>query len=136
MDVAPSAIYRHQHSFQKTTLSIAMHCRVPRLHSRRAMAVARRVFGFDSGVGLPKPEDFRDQPNMWFEGQLPMDRAKLEPKLRRGKLCLGPLKETISTFIAGNPAPVGFASFDVDLYSSTRDALEFSNQTTTISFQG
>jgi len=81
------------------------------------------VFGFDSGVGLPKPEDFRDQPNMWFEGQLPMDRAKLEPKLCRAKLCLGPVKETIPTFIAGNPAPVAFVSFDLDLYSSTRDAL-------------
>ena len=81
------------------------------------------VFGFDSGAGLPKPEDFRDQPNMWFEGQLPMDRAKLEPKLRRAKLCLGPVRETIPTFIAGNPAPVAFASFDLDLYSSTRDAL-------------
>jgi hypothetical protein len=81
------------------------------------------VFGFDSGVGLPKPEDFRDQPNMWFEGQLPMDRAKLEPKLCRAKLCLGPVKETIPAFIAGNPSPVAFASFDLDLYSSTRDAL-------------
>jgi hypothetical protein len=81
------------------------------------------VFGFDSGVGLPKPEDFRDQPNMWFEGQCPMDRAKLESKLRRAKLCLGPVKETIAPFIAGNPAPVAFVSFDLDLYSSTRDAL-------------
>ena len=81
------------------------------------------VFGFDSGVGLPKPEDFRDQPNMWFEGQLPMDRAKLEAKLCRAKLCLGPVKETIPAFIAGNPSPVAFASFDLDLYSSTRDAL-------------
>ncbi len=81
------------------------------------------VFGFDSGVGLPKPGDFRDQPNMWFEGQLTMDRATLEPKLRRAKLCLGPVRETVPTFIAGNPAPVAFASFDLDLYSSTRDAL-------------
>ena len=81
------------------------------------------VFGFDSGVGLPKPEDFRDQPNLWFEGQLPMDRAKLEPKLRRANLYLGLVKETIPAFIAGNPSPVAFASFDLDLYSSTRDAL-------------
>jgi hypothetical protein len=81
------------------------------------------VFGFDSGVGLPKPEDFRDQPNMWFEGQLPMDRAKLEPKLYRAKLYLGPVKETITAFIKGNPTPVAFVSFDLDLYSSTRDAL-------------
>jgi hypothetical protein len=81
------------------------------------------VFGFDSGIGLPKPEDFRDQPNLWFESQFPMDRAKLEPKLRRAKLYLGLVKETIPAFIAGNPSPVAFASFDLDLYSSTRDAL-------------
>jgi hypothetical protein len=81
------------------------------------------VFGFDTGLGLPKPEDFRDQPNMWFEGQLPMDKAKLESKLRRAKLCLGPVKETIRPFIAGKPAPVAFVSIDLDLYSSTRDAL-------------
>jgi len=81
------------------------------------------VFGFDSGVGLPKPEDFRDQPNMWFEGQFPMDRANVESKLTRAKLCLGPLIETIPSFIAENPAPVAFVSFDLDLYSSTRDAL-------------
>jgi hypothetical protein len=81
------------------------------------------VFGFDSGVGLPKPEDYRDQPNMWFEGQLPMDKAKLEPKLQRAKLCLGPVKEAIPAFIAGKPAPVAFVAFDLDLYSSTRDAL-------------
>jgi hypothetical protein len=81
------------------------------------------VFGFDSGVGLPKPQDFRDQPNMWFDGQFPMDRAKLDLKLSRAKLCLGPVKETIPPFIAGNPAPVAFVGFDLDLYSSTRDAL-------------
>ena len=81
------------------------------------------VFGFDTGIGLPNPKDFRDQPNMWFEGQLPMDRAKLEPNLGRAKLCLGPVKETIPPFIAGNPAPIAFVSFDLDLYSSTRDAL-------------
>ncbi len=80
------------------------------------------VFGFDSGVGLPKPQDFRDQPNMWFDGQYCMDRAKLESKLRRAKLCLGPVKETIPPFLAGNPAPIAFVSFDLDLYSSTNDA--------------
>jgi hypothetical protein len=81
------------------------------------------VYGFDTGVGLPKPEDIRDQPNMWFEGQLPMDRAALEAQLQTAKLVMGPVKETISSFIAGAPAPIGFVSFDLDLYTSTRDAL-------------
>jgi len=81
------------------------------------------VVGFDTGVGLPKPEDFRDQPNMWFEGQLPMDRARLDSTLRLASLRLGPVKETIPSFIRSNPAAIAFAAFDLDLYSSTRDAL-------------
>src|SRR5438132_1216474 len=81
------------------------------------------VFGFDTGVGLPKPADFRDQPNMWFEGQLPMDRDRLISALSRARLYLGPVDETIPSFIASDPAPIAFVSFDLDLYSSTRDAL-------------
>jgi hypothetical protein len=81
------------------------------------------VFGFDTGIGLPKPEDFRDHPNLYSQNQFPMDRARLESKLRHAKLCLGPVKETIPLWIAGKPAPVAFVSFDLDLYSSTRDAL-------------
>lgn len=81
------------------------------------------VFGFDTGVGLPKPEDFRDQPNMWFEGQLPMDRGRLESALSRASLRLGPVNRTIPSFVASDPAPIAFVSFDLDLYSSTRDAL-------------
>lgn len=81
------------------------------------------VIGFDTGVGLPKPEDYRDQPNMWFEGQLPMNRAALEAKLTRATLQIGPVRETLPYFLAGRPAPIGFVSQDFDLYSSTRDAL-------------
>ena len=94
-----------------------------------AYAVARMtgvqidVVGFDTGVGLPKPEDVRDQPNMWFEGQLPMDQQRLKSALRFAKLRLGPVKETVPSFIAEGAAPVAFVSIDVDLYSSTRDAL-------------
>ena len=81
------------------------------------------VVGFDTGVGLPKPEDYRDQPNMWFEGQLPMDRPALEAKLTRATLQIGNVRETLPYFLAGRPAPIGFVSQDFDLWSSTRDAL-------------
>lgn len=81
------------------------------------------VIGFDTGKGLPKPGDYRDQPNLWFEGQLAMDRVQLESTLSRAILHLGPVKETIPSFISSNPAPIAFVSFDLDLYSSTRDAL-------------
>ena len=81
------------------------------------------VFGFDSGAGLPRPVDYRDQPNMWFEGQLPMDHGRLLAALSRASLRIGPVDETVPRFVAAHPAPVAFVSFDLDLYSSTRDAL-------------
>jgi hypothetical protein len=90
----------------------------------RTTHVGIDVIGFDTGTGLPKPEDYRDQPNMWFEGQLPMDRARLQSALRRATLRLGRVEDTVPSFIAGGPAPIGFVSFDLDLYSSTRDALQ------------
>jgi hypothetical protein len=81
-----------------------------------------KVYGFDSGVGLPKPIDYRDQPNMWFEGQLPMNFDLLQEKLHGALLRIGLVRDTVREFIAEKPDPVAFISFDLDLYSSTRDA--------------
>jgi len=81
------------------------------------------VYGFDTGHGLPKPQDYRDQPNMWVQGQLPMNRSVLEKKLRNSSLRIGPVKETVPQFLEGKPPAVAFVSFDLDLYTSTRDAL-------------
>jgi hypothetical protein len=81
------------------------------------------VFGFDTGAGMPGPVDVRDQPNMWYRGQFPMDEEKLSSHLMTAKLYLGPVKDTLSRFLDGRPPPIAFAAFDMDLYSSTRDAL-------------
>jgi hypothetical protein len=81
------------------------------------------VYGFDSGQGLPEPIDYRDQPNMWFAGQLPMDQHTLRAALRRSQLIIGDVKATVPTYLQTSPAPIGFISFDLDLYSSTKDAL-------------
>jgi hypothetical protein len=81
------------------------------------------VYGFDSGHGLPKPTDFRDCPNLFLEGQFPLDEARLLSSLDRAELILGLVDETVGTFISRSPAPIGFASFDLDLYSSTVCAL-------------
>jgi hypothetical protein len=81
------------------------------------------VHGFDTGTGLPNPIDYRDQPNMWFEGQLPMKRNIVQGLLKRASLHLGLVRDTIRTFLAEKPSPVAFVSFDLDLYSSTYDAL-------------
>jgi hypothetical protein len=81
------------------------------------------VFGFDMGTGLPKPEDYRDMPNLWSEGFFAMDVQKLKPRLKRAQLILGPVSETVARFIESNPSPIAFVSFDLDLYSSTKQAL-------------
>lgn len=81
------------------------------------------VYGFDTGAGLPRPKDYRDLPNLWSEGAFPMDVARLQARLRRAQLRLGPVAETVPRFVASAPPPVAFVSFDLDFYSSTMDAL-------------
>jgi len=81
------------------------------------------VYGFDTGRGLPKPQDWRDVPQQWWEGEFPMDVRKLERQLRGAKLVLGLIQDTLPVFMARGPAPVAFVSIDVDLYSSAHDAL-------------
>jgi hypothetical protein len=88
-----------------------------------AFDVSIDVYGFDSGRGLPKPTDFRDCPNLFLEGQFPLDEARLAARLERAELILGLVDETVSAFMERPPAPIGFVSFDLDLYSSTVSAL-------------
>jgi hypothetical protein len=81
------------------------------------------VYGFDLGTGLPKLEDYRDIPNFFYECQYPMDQEQLAQRLRRAHLKLGRVNETIPAFIKSSPAPVAFVSFDMGIYTATRDAL-------------
>lgn len=85
------------------------------------------VYGFDTGNGLPNnKEDYRNRCYMWREGNYEMNVAKLKSQLRNAKLILGDLTETLPVFLNEfNPAPVGFISIDVDLYSSTLPILDF-----------
>lgn len=95
--------------------------------TERDTGVAIRVFGFDRGPsGLPRPiGDYRDHPEAWRAGDYPMDERALRPYLEpRTRLLLGDVADTVPRFFAANDVPpVGFVSFDLDFYSSTRDAL-------------
>jgi len=82
------------------------------------------VYGFDTGEGLPKPDDYRDLTNLFSEGTFVMDVDKLKGSLSKANLVLGLVKETIQGFMKSNPAPVAFVSIDLDLYSSTLHALQ------------
>jgi hypothetical protein len=83
------------------------------------------VYGFDTGVGMPPPLDYRDCPYIWQEGFFRMDADKLRQRLSRARLVLGDVSTTIPAF-QNTPglAPIGFISFDLDYYSSTVDALK------------
>jgi hypothetical protein len=54
-----------------------------------------------------------------------MDEVKIQPRLApQTKLILGNVKDTVPTFVnEGLAPPIGFVAIDLDLYSSTRYAL-------------
>lgn len=80
------------------------------------------VYGFDIVTGFPVPADHRDLPQLVVPGWFEMDVDALRSRLRTAELVLGPVAETVPAFVAGGHAPLGFASFDLDLYSATVDA--------------
>ncbi|MGB9147846.1 MAG: hypothetical protein WCC14_18615 [Acidobacteriaceae bacterium] len=92
---------------------------------RRAYGVELRVVGFDSGEGLPETHDVRDIHYVWPAGSFEMDRAALEARLAgRAELVLGNVAATVPRWQPPADAPLGAVMFDLDLYSSTRDALQ------------
>jgi hypothetical protein len=82
------------------------------------------IYGFDTGEGLPPPQDYRDLPYQWRPGFFKMDEALLRRSLTRSTLILGNIRETIDRFMdTHDPAPIGAVSHDFDFYSSTVDGL-------------
>lgn len=101
-------------------LSLEMHAE----HVTRETGVRIALYGFDTGAGMPPPQDHRDMPYLWETGYFAMDEAALRARLRHAKLFIGRVEDTVAGFCAReNPAPIGFVSFDLDYYSSTAAAL-------------
>jgi hypothetical protein len=89
----------------------------------KLLPIEIEVYGFDTGEGLPEPTDYRDLLYHWQQGFFRMDVKALEAKLKRAKLILGNVSDTIGSFFEKyKPAPIGAISFDLDFYSSTRDS--------------
>ena len=87
--------------------------------------VTIEIYGFDTGEGLPEPEGYRDLPYHWKPGFFRMDQAALRARLRRSKLVLGNVRDTVGAFVETyRPAPIGAVSHDLDFYSSTLDGLK------------
>ena len=86
------------------------------------------VYGFDLVSGLPKPKDFKDLPYIFKEGLFPMDQEKLIKKLKRSKIIIGNIEDSIKDFFKKNdPAPIAFISNDLDYYSSTVSSFKIFN---------
>ena len=87
------------------------------------ISYALMVRGFDLEHGLPKPKNYRDEPYKWDEGFYRMDKLKLEKLLQFSKLIISDVKDMTRVFISKyQPAPIGCIMFDLDLYSSTKNA--------------
>jgi hypothetical protein len=88
-----------------------------------------RLFGFDSGAGLPRPSDYRDHPEIWREGDfVDVDYGWLARQLPSfGQLMIGGFTETVPEFCKNalrKDAPISFVSIDSDLYTSATHALK------------
>ncbi|MCC2682395.1 MAG: uncharacterized protein K0S36_1959 [Nitrosospira multiformis] len=94
----------------------------------RETGIGIKVYGFDAGPqGLPAfTGDYRDHPDAWKPGDYPMNEPRLRSFLTdRTTFILGNVRDTIPRFFEEfRPPPIGFASFDLDLYSSTYEALQ------------
>jgi fermentation-respiration switch protein FrsA (DUF1100 family) len=90
----------------------------------RELHVTFDIYGFDLETGLPPSRDYRDLPYAWGPGFYRMDRAKLQPRLKRATLVLGDVSTTVARFVKEySPAPIGAVLFDLDQFTSTRHAL-------------
>ena len=89
--------------------------------------VVFNIYGFDAGLGMPPPTSYKDHPELYAEGDFPMDIDSLSKKLDPNtKLILGPIDSMLKTFLMQDfsDAPISFISIDVDYYSSSMDCLE------------
>lgn len=92
----------------------------------KATGVEFRIFGFDTAKGMPPAIDYRDLPEVFQEGDFPMDVGALSKSLPPfAKLVIGDISETVPAFLATlkPDAPIGFISVDVDYYSSAKQVL-------------
>jgi hypothetical protein len=74
------------------------------------------LYGFDTLTGLPKTADPRDQLYLWGPGEFPHEK----PLPHNAQLIVGDVKDSLKKFFAGNPPPIAFISFDLDLYRACR----------------
>ena len=94
---------------------------------KKVTGISFNIYGFDTGKGMPVPKSYKDHPDLYSEGDFPMDFDKLHKALDQNtKLIIGNINETLSIFMKQSfeNCPIAFISIDVDYYSSTIEALK------------
>jgi len=92
----------------------------------RETGIQFKIYGFDTGQGMPPARDFRDHPDLYQEGDFAMNVAALSQHVPPNvKLIVGNIADSVDQFLRALPAdePLGFVSLDVDYYSSSKSAL-------------
>ncbi len=92
-----------------------------------ATGVSFKLYGFDSGQGMPPARDHRDHPDLYQQGDFAMNQDALKQVLPANvQLIIGEVSNTVAEFIARLPPdePVGYVVFDLDYYFSMRNALK------------
>lgn len=85
------------------------------------------VYGFDTGRGMPPARDYRDHPDLYQEGDFPMDFERLSKALPgNSRLFIGDTTANLKRFLEtlSPQFPVGYVVVDVDYYSSTAEVLK------------
>ena len=95
----------------------------------QTLGVEFRIYGFDTGAGLPAVADWRDHPEIWTGGTYAMPDFKEVAAQLPGncELIIGNCRDTLAPFLRAHgsaEAPIGFVSLDVDQYHSTVSALK------------
>lgn len=91
----------------------------------RLTGVDFKIVGFDTGRGMPAPESYKDHPDLYAQGDFPMNFDALSRRLpTNAQLVIGEIRTTLMTFLrqSTRQSPIAFVSIDVDYYSSTREA--------------
>lgn len=95
---------------------------------RLELNIEIEIYGFDLKDGLSNPKDYKDLPYWFQNGFYSMNEPELKKVLKKTKLILGDVKETIRKFFNHyNPAPIGVILNDLDYYSSTKDSFDIFN---------
>jgi hypothetical protein len=95
----------------------------------KVVGIRINLIGLDAGSGLPHTTDPRDLLYCWPTGSFEMDIPKLHARLDgRAQVIIGNVNTTARELVIPPDAPLAAIFYDLDFYTSTRDALPLLEQ--------